>query len=84
MDKRSAKLAMSNWAGRLRNHKDATALPVEADELAQDDLDDFVARNRDSLNQSIRRSREEVAAGAVASRTIEDIIKDGRLRHRRS
>ncbi|HEY1751897.1 MAG TPA: hypothetical protein VGG29_11565 [Caulobacteraceae bacterium] len=45
------------------------------------DVDAFVARNRDELNDSIRRSRRELAAGKQSRRTIGDIIADGRKRH---
>jgi hypothetical protein len=59
-----------------------TATPaVEVDERHQSDVDAFVARNRDALNVSIRRSRVEVGKGIQSSRTIEKIIADGRKRH---
>lgn len=75
---------MSSLAGRLRGPRPPTALPVEADELAQGALDDFVVRNRDALNESIARSRAEVTEGVEASRTIDEIVRDGRRRHPRS
>ncbi len=59
----------------------ASALDVSADERHQDDVDLVIARNRDALNASIRRGREEIARGVKASRTIDDIISDGRKRH---
>lgn len=40
--------------------------------------DQFIARNRDALNESIRRGREELARGDVPSTTIDDIIQEGR------
>lgn len=51
---------------------------VEDDERYRDEVDAFVARNRDALNASIRRGRKEVAEGKMSSRTIEDIIAEGR------
>jgi hypothetical protein len=58
------------------------AMPgVEADERHQGDVDAFIARNREALNASIRRSRTEVGKGIQSSRTIEEIIADGRKRH---
>lgn len=59
-----------------------TAMPaVEADERHQADVDAFVGRNSEALNESIRRSREDVARGVRSRRTIDDIISDGRRRH---
>ena len=58
------------------------AMPaVEADERHQAEVDAFIARNREQLNTSIRRSREEVGKGVQSTRTIDDIIADGRERH---
>jgi len=54
---------------------------VEADERHQADVDSFIARNRDELNASIRHSRAEVGKGIQSTRTIDDIIADGRKRH---
>ena len=54
---------------------------VEADERHQGDVDAFIARNREALNASIRRSRAEVGKGIQSSRTIDEIIADGRKRH---
>ena len=57
---------------------------VEADERYQAEVDTFISRNRDELNASIRRSREEVAGGAHAERSIDEIIADGLKRHNQS
>ena len=58
------------------------AMPaVEADERHKDDVDAFIARNREALNASIRCSRAEVGKGVQSSRTIDEIIADGRKRH---
>ena len=54
---------------------------IEADERHQDDVDSFVVRNRDELNASIARARDEVSKGVQSSRTIAEIISDGRKRH---
>lgn len=54
---------------------------VEADERHLGDVDSFIARNRDELNASIRHSRAEVGKGVQSTRTIDDIIADGRRRH---
>jgi len=63
----------------LPTHADLPA--VEADERHQADLDGFIARNRDALNASIRRARAEAPDNRQDSRSISDIIADGRKRH---
>ena len=61
------------------------AMPaVEADERHQGDVDAFISRNREELNASIRRSRDEVGKAVQSTRTIDDIIADGRKRHGRA
>ncbi|MEO6341233.1 MAG: hypothetical protein ABIO39_14420 [Caulobacteraceae bacterium] len=57
-------------------------LPIEADERDRDQVDAFIARNREALNESIALSRREAAEGQTSPRTIEDLIADGRRRHR--
>jgi hypothetical protein len=59
----------------------AAAPAVEADDRHQASVDAFIGRNRVALNASIRRSRDEVAQGVQSTRTINDIISDGRKRH---
>ncbi len=59
----------------------ATVPAIEADELHQADVDAFIARNRDALNESIQISREEVARGIYSKRTVDDIIAAGMKRH---
>jgi hypothetical protein len=54
---------------------------VEAEARHEADLDGFVGRNRDALNASIRRSREELGQGVHSGRTVGAIIADGRKRH---
>ena len=59
----------------------ARAMPaIEDDERHREQVDDFVTRNRDALNDSIRRSRRELARGEPSSKTIGDIIAEGRKR----
>ncbi len=57
-------------------------LPIEADERDRDEVDAFISRNREALNESIRLSRQEAVEKRGGARTIEDIIADGRRRHR--
>ena len=59
----------------------ATMPAIEADELHQADVDAFISRNRDALNESIEISREEVARGIYSKRTVDDIIAAGMKRH---
>ena len=54
---------------------------IEADERYIDEVDAFISRNREALNASIQRSREEVGQGVQATRSIDDIIADGRKRY---
>ena len=58
-----------------------SGLEIGADERHQEDVGRAIDRNRDALNVSIRRSRDEIERGVWASRTIGDIIADGRNRH---
>ena len=53
---------------------------VEDDERHRDEADGFLSRNRDTLNASIRRSRKELAEGNISSKTINDIITEGRMK----
>ncbi len=57
------------------------SLAIESDELHQPEIDAFIARNRDVLNESIRQSLDELGRGIVSERTIQDIIADGMRRH---
>jgi dsDNA-binding SOS-regulon protein len=59
----------------------APAPAVEADERHQGDVDAFIARNRDALNASIKRSRIEVGKVVRSNRTIDEIVAHGRKRH---
>lgn len=51
---------------------------IEDDERHRDEVDGFLSRNRDALNASIRRSRKELAEGKTSTKTIDDIIAEGR------
>ncbi len=62
--------------------RDASAPAVEAEDPHQAEVDGFIARNREPLNESIRRARQELADGVRDSRSIDEIIADGRKRHR--
>ncbi len=63
-------------------NESARPLPaVEDDERYRDEVDAFIARNRDALNASIRRGRKEVTEGDLPTDTIEDIIAEGRRRY---
>jgi hypothetical protein len=53
---------------------------MTANQSAEPEVDRIVRRNLDQLNLSIRRGRNEVAAGEVCHRTIDQIIADGRKR----
>ncbi len=57
------------------------SLAIESDELHQPEIDAFITRNRDVLNESIRQSLDELERGVVSQRTIQDIIADGMRRH---
>jgi hypothetical protein len=60
------------------------SLPIEDDERHRDQVDGYVARNRDALNESIRRARQEFAEGKISTKSFDDIIAEGRKRHTRS
>jgi hypothetical protein len=42
----------------------------------------FIARNRDALNESIRQSRKQLGKGVHSSRTVDQIVAEGRSRHK--
>jgi hypothetical protein len=56
-------------------------LDIGRDERHQNAVDQVIVRHRDELNASIRRARAEIGRGIQSSRTIDDIISDGRKRH---
>ena len=55
-------------------------LAIEDDERHRDDVDNYISRNRDALNSSIRKSRQEVAEGKVSSKSVDSIIAEGQQR----
>ena len=59
-------------------------MPIEADERHEDQVDGFIARNRDALNESIRQSRKELIKGVHSPRTVDQIVAEGRSRHKRT
>jgi hypothetical protein len=59
----------------------APALRIEDDERHLIQTDEFIARNRETLNDSIRRSRLAAAQGTVSAKGIDTIIAEGRQRH---
>jgi len=58
-------------------------LAIEDDERHRENVDNYISRNRDALNSSIRKSRREVAEGKVSSKSVDSIIAEGRQRHLR-
>jgi hypothetical protein len=60
----------------------AGTVPIEDDERHSDLVDDFIARNRDALNASIRKGRKELAAGKGSTRSMDNVIAEGRRRNR--
>jgi len=84
MDKKKtpSKIIRAKIAKATRAPPAARAMPtIEDDERHRDLVDDFIARNRDALNDSIRRSRRELARGERSTKTIDDIVAEGRKRH---
>ena len=59
-------------------------LAIEDDERHSDQVDAYIERNREALNESIRKSRKEIADGNGSSRSIDEIIADGRRRNAKS
>ena len=55
-------------------------IAIEDDERHSDAVAGYIARNHEALNASIKRSRGEVAKGKVSSKSIDDIVKEGRSR----
>jgi hypothetical protein len=70
-------------ARKAGNPDQRATLPIEDDERHAADVDDYINRNREALNASIRRSRREIAEGKVSSKSIDAIIAEGRRRHSR-
>jgi hypothetical protein len=51
-------------------------------QLTEREIDEFISRNRDALNASIKNSRRQASQGVFAKRSVAQIIADGRRRHR--
>ena len=61
--------------------KSPADLQIEDDERHGDDVADYIERNREALNASIKRSRREIAEGKSSKKTIDEIIAEGKARH---
>jgi uncharacterized coiled-coil DUF342 family protein len=61
-----------------RGQLNSSLLRIEDDERHVEQADDFIARNRDALNDSISRSRHQVSEGRVARKAINELIEEGR------
>ncbi len=55
-------------------------IAIEDDERHSGDVDGYIARNRDALNASIKKSRSEIAKGKISKKSIDDIIAEGHKR----
>lgn len=66
---------------KARSKSSKVVTPAEP-ELSERSVDGFIARNRDALNASIKKSRQETAEGVFGRRTIAQIIADERRRAR--
>jgi dsDNA-binding SOS-regulon protein len=69
---------MEKKSTTAKRSPDGSGVAIEDDERHSDEVGEFLARNRDTLNRSIKRSRAEVAKGKVSSKSIDDIIAEGR------
>jgi hypothetical protein len=69
---------------KARTKPASDAVSIEDDERHIDDVGDYIRRNRDALNASIKRSRSEIAKGKPSKKSIGDIIAEGKARHRKA
>lgn len=83
MKNKKRKVKISAVAAQRALRAAHAQVPVEDDERYRDQVDDYIARNRDALNESIQKSRREIAAGKSSTKTISKIIAEGRRRHTR-
>ena len=51
--------------------------------LSEDETDVYVAENRDALNTSIKWARADFAKGMHSSRSVEEIVAEGKCRLQR-
>lgn len=75
------KAALAFAAATVDHPAVVAGLPPIDDTESYDETDAFIVRNRDVLNASIEKSRMELAAGKVSTKSIDDIIAEGRRRH---
>lgn len=61
-----------------------TGISIDDDERHAGDVDGYVARNRKALNASIGRSRKEIAKGKFSTKSIGDIVAEGKARFSKS
>ncbi len=53
---------------------------IEDDERHARDVDSYITRNRNALNASIKQSRAEIAKGRTSTKSIDEIVAEGRAR----
>lgn len=53
---------------------------IEDDERHLDSVDDYIAKNAEALNDSIRHSRMQAAEGRVSKKSMSKIIAEGKAR----
>jgi len=58
----------------------APDVAIEDDERHADDVGEYLARNRDGLNVSIAKSRAEISKGKISTKSVDDIVAEGRAR----
>jgi hypothetical protein len=62
----------------------SNAVSIEDDERHIDDVGEYIRRNRDALNASIKRARSEIANGKSSKKSMDAIIAEGKVRHRKA
>jgi dihydropteroate synthase len=67
---------------KARTKPASDAVSIEDDERHVEDVSDYIRRNRDALNVSIKRSRAEVAKGKHSKKSVGGIIAEGKARQR--
>jgi hypothetical protein len=81
MKKKKGTLKVSAVAAKGAIRAAHAPIPIEDDERYRDQVDDYVTRNRDALNASIKKSRAEIASGKASTKTVSKIIAEARRRH---
>jgi len=69
---------------KARSQPSSDAVSIEDDERHVDDVGEYIRRNRDALNASIERARNEIARGKHSKRKMSEIIAEGKSRHRKA